>query len=458
MTAVSPLLLIVLPLAMAPFVYVLRRWATLSGLLAAAVSLLTARLCLSTPLDWSSRIWGGEMILEPLDRFFLAFAFALATVMFLYAWRISQGWSLFSFGLVILSLLSGALMIRSFLHSVLLVEIAAAIIVFLIQGGRRGSTRAALRYLIMMVMATPPFLLTARLLDLHVIAPDNLALVRLSVALLALGFGLLLGAVPFQAWLSTLGAEAPPMVTAFILSIINGVALLSMLDLLQRYPWLTMEAPVFRISTVAGLLTACTGGLLAFAQQDFGRLLAYAALSDMGCILVGLGTASPLGLSAALLLLFTRSVAVALAAMGLGAIRYYATSDAFARLGGVAGRMPIATLGLIGGGLSLAGFPLTGGFASRWLLYHALSGGNGLLTVALVLAGGGVALGYLRGLVAMLGRAEEERPPQKGWREPIIVSALIVIMAFLCLAMGLYPQLLLQLILRLIETYTFVGS
>ncbi len=448
---INPLLLIILPLAVAPVVYVLRRWSALSSLLAAATTFLVARLYLSTPFGWSSQMWGREMALQAPDRLLLAFIFALAGVMFLFAWRIPQGWSVPPFGLVILSLLSTALMLRSFLLAVLLLEIAAAITVFLIQGGRRGSIRAALRYLTMMALALPPLLFTSRLFALHVLNPGDVGLVRLTVALLAVGFGLLLGAVPFQAWLSALGSEAPPIVTAFVCSVVNGAVVFLMLSLLQSYPWLMVDSPLQRILTLAGLLTACVGGLLAFSQQDFGRLLAYAALSDLGFILLSLGRGE---WSGAVFQLLSRSLAVTLAAMGLSLVRHYVTSDAFEELGGVARRMPFAVLGLVGGGLALAGFPLTGGFVGRWLLYGA-DFQEGFFIVALILAGGGVAGGYLRGLKAALGPAGDLASRLEMRREPILAIALILLLTAFCLVMGLYPRPILYVISSVIKTYNF---
>ncbi len=448
---INPLLLIILPLAVAPVVYVLRRRSALSSLLAAATTFLVARLYLSTPFGWSSQIWGREMALEAPDRLLVAFVFALAGVTFLFAGRIPQGWSLPPFGLVILSLLSTALMLRSFPLAILTLEIAAAFTVFLIQGGRGGSIRAALRYLIMMALAIPPLMFASRLFELHVLNPGDLGLVRLTVVLLAVGFGLLLGAVPFQTWLSALGTEAPPMVTAFVCSVVNGVVFSLMLGLLQRQAWLMVDSPLQRTLTLAGLLTACVGGLLAFSQRDFGRLLAYAALSDLGFILLSLGRAEWDG---AMFQLLNRSLAITLAAMGLGLVRYYVTTDAFHELSGVARRMPFAVLGLVGGGLWLAGFPLTGGFVGRWLLYGA-DFQEGFVIVALILAGGGVAVGYLRGLKATLGSSGDFASRLEMKREPILAVALILLLIVLCLVMGLYPRPILFVISSVMRTYTF---
>jgi formate hydrogenlyase subunit 3/multisubunit Na+/H+ antiporter MnhD subunit len=358
------------------------------------------------------------------------------------------------FGLAILGLLSGAATMRLFLFAALLLEIAAIFAVFAIQGDRQGSPRAGLRYLAITALALPCFLVAAWLFELHARNPHNAALAEPAVTLLALGFAILLGAVPFQAWLPAVAVEAHPMVTAFLIGTVNPVLLLLLTSLFQRHPWLITDNQAFQLLTVSGLLTALVGGLLALVQQDFGRLLAYTALSDLGCLLLGLGTASTEGLTATALQLANRSLALVLAGVGLAALRRYASSDAFADLGHVARRMPMVSAGLMAGLLSLAGFPLTGGFASRWPIYRLIYQENHLYAIALILSGGAAALGCWRGLLSLLG--SDAPPPLE--REPIPIAAVMLILTFLCLALGLFPQLFLPPIIKLVEGFTFLSS
>jgi formate hydrogenlyase subunit 3/multisubunit Na+/H+ antiporter MnhD subunit len=364
------------------------------------------------------------------------------------------------FGLAILGLLSGAATIRLFLFAALLLEIAAIVAVFAIQGDQQGSTRAGLRYLVMTALALPCFLVVAWLFELHARNPHNGALAEPAVTLLALGFAILLGVVPFQAWLPAIAVEAPPIVTAFLIGTINPVLLLLLTSLFQRHPWLIADTQAFQLLTVGGLLTALVGGLLALGQQDFGRLLAYTALSDLGCLLLGLGTASIEGLTATAFQLVNRSLALVLASVGLTALRRYASSDAFADLGNVGRRMPLMSAGLLAGLLSLAGFPLTGGFASRWPIYRLVYQENHLYAIALILSGGAAALGCWRGLLALLGpdaHPELEREPIPLLRR-LPTAAVMLILILLCLALGLFPQLFLPSILKSVEGFTFLGS
>ena len=424
----APLLLIGLPLVLAPVVYLLRRWALLAASLASAAALIMASLCLGLSLDRPISVLGLEVALsEPMmvlgrefalelaGGFTLGFVCLIAASAFLFAWRVSQGRLFSTWGLIILSLLNAAVMIRHFLFAALFLWIASIIAVFIVQGDREapsprraGETapgRGALRYLVMVSLAVPLLLVTPWLIDLQALNPDNLALLRYAAALLAMGFAILLAVAPFHGWVSAVTAEAPPVAAAFVLIATNAVVLLLMLNLLQSYPWLSEDPQIFHLLRLGGLLMAVIGGLLAFAQRDFGRLMGYAILSDMGCTLVALSVASPAALTAVLLQVAHRSVGLMLAAMGLAVVRHRAGSDSFASLAGAARRLPLSTVGLVLGGLSLAGMPLTPGFPSRWAIYRLLSESN--LALALLLSGAGVAFGYLRGLSTLLATSPE---------------------------------------------------
>ncbi|MGA9351685.1 MAG: proton-conducting transporter membrane subunit [Anaerolineae bacterium] len=468
----GPLFLIVLPLALAAVVYLLRRWALIAASLASATVFVMASLCLRLPLDRSVSVpgltwllgWkvalgepmmvlGREFALEPAGCSTLGFIYLIAVVAFLFAWRISQGRLFFPLGLVILSLLGAAVMVRLFLFAVLFLWIASLVAVLIIQGERQGSGRGALRYLVMVSLAIPPLLIAPWLIDLQAVNPDNLALLHYAAVLLAVGFAILLAVVPFHGWVSAVAIDAPPVVAAFLFTVTNAVVLLLMLNLFQSYPWLSEDPQVFGLLRLGGLLMAVVGGLLAFAQQDFGHLLGYAVLSDMGCTLVALGVASPAALTAALLQVTHRSVGLMLTAMGLAVMRHHAGSDSFADLAGVARRLPLSTAGLVLGGLSLAGMPLTVGFPSRWAIYRLLSLGPAPgLAFAMLLSGAGVAFGYLRGLSTLLGPSTESKVK----RDPFIASLIIMGMIILCLGLGLRPQWLLPPIQRVVESFGFL--
>ena len=446
----SPLWLIILPLAMAPVVYIVRRREGLAALIAGATALVTARLCLSMPFDWSLQLFGRDMVLLPADRTFLAFAYLLVTCYFLYAWASSQGWSFFPFILIIMGIFSAATMLQNTIVAVLLLGMAATVTVLIIQAGRRRSANAGLHYLETVALAIPPLLVVAHLTEMRILNPSDATLPQLTGLLLILGLSLLLGAVPFQAWLGAVSAEAPPMVSAFVFSIASGVVLFKAFELFHRFPWLVQAngGNVLHLVALVGAASVIVGGVLAAFQRDFGKLLGWAVLVDTGFILIGLSSVSSEGLAVLALILLNRGIAVSLVGMGMGILRRERETDFFKAMTGIIWRKPFAVLGVTVGGLSLAGFPLTGGFTARWLAMQVLPASSRSWITLLILAGMAVSIGYLRGIAATTGESSIEPDEQ----EPLIVCVLILFLAVLTLVLALYPQLALQVLSPVMAT------
>ena len=97
--------------------------------------------------------FGRELALGQADRMAMAFLFFTAAGIFLLAWRFAPGSLLFPMGLGLISLLCGSLLIRPLIYAALLVEIAAALSAFALQGEGRLPTRGGLRYLTFTTMA-----------------------------------------------------------------------------------------------------------------------------------------------------------------------------------------------------------------------------------------------------------------------------------------------------------------
>lgn len=458
----GPLLLIGLPLIVAPLVHLIRRWSLLASALAAGTSLILGLACLRLPLDAPGTflgqqvqmgkpvvVLGRELVMQPAWALALGCIFVLGAVVFLLNWRIPQGRLFCPVGLVLLSMVSANVLIRHLLFAVLALWLAAIVAAFIIQEDRYDSVRGALRYVTMHTLAVPPFIVTSWLLDLYVENPENLAPLRTFAILLTLGFSILLAVIPFQGWITAVAKDAPPLGSALLFSFENVAVILLLADLLRRHPWLLDDPLLFQVLTWGGLLTVGISGLMALVQQDFGHLLGYSVLTDMGGMLMALATGSDLGVSVALALIGFRAVSLIVAGAGLSAIRQQTGNDDFANLGGTAHRRPVATAALILGGLSLAGLPPLAGFAGRWALLDFFAPEHTSWCWLIFLAGCGVAIGYLRGLRAMLAPATGETDDERMQPEPLIAAVMIGTTLVLATALSFNPQPLFSLTARI---------
>jgi formate hydrogenlyase subunit 3/multisubunit Na+/H+ antiporter MnhD subunit len=203
------------------------------------------------------------------------------------------------------------------------------------------------------------------------------------------GFAVKVGLVPFQVWLPRGYAAAPGPARAVMAGVAVNVGFYGLwrtLSLLGAPPaWLTMLLLV-----LAGL-TALLGIAHAAVQPGLQRVIAYSSVENSGLIVTGYGVAltgtalhdarlAAAGLLAATLqviahtvaksLLFTASAVIA--PRGGAGLGEPGDDDDLDRLRGSARRLPWSGTGLAIGSLTLAGLPLTAGFASEWFLLEAL--------------------------------------------------------------------------------------
>lgn len=466
----GPLVLLVLPLLMAGVIYLLLRWTSISALLAVGTTLALGIAVLTLPLDQPVHIWGGrqiamgevvtifgrELVLEQSDRIAMAFLFLTSAGIFFLAWRIEQQPLILPMGLGLLSLLNGALLIRPLVYAALLIEIAAALSVFALQAEGGVPTRGGLRYLSFTTLALPGLLVTHWLLERYALTPNDTDLLRVAATLLALSFALLLGVVPFHTWVPAVTSDSVPLAGTFVLTICNGAVWFLLLDFLKTYPWLRSHPRFESLVYMAGIAMVIVGGLLAPSQRRVGPLMGYAALIDSGSALIALGLNSGAGLTLAVLSLMVRPFGLILMAAGLSGLRARnGGDDAFEALRGLGWQAPWSTAALIFGGLSVAGLPVSAGFAWRWALCRALASSSPGAALWILLASAGVMAGVWRALWALLARQKDRSVPSspEGWLTAVVIVVAIVA----CVGIGLFPQIVAPLADRLAAAYTFVG-
>jgi NADH-quinone oxidoreductase subunit L len=196
------------------------------------------------------------------------------------------------------------------------------------------------------------------------------------VGLSLITFCIYLGAVgksaqfPLHVWLPD-AMEGPTPVSALIHA---ATMVTAGVYLLHRTAWLFALTPdVLLIVAWIGALTALIAAVLACAQDDIKRVLAYSTVSQLGYMMAAIGA----GFSVAgFFHLLTHGVFKALLFLGAGAVIHAVGSNDLSRMGGLARRMPQTTIVFLIGTLSLAGIPLFAGFLSKEEILGAVWAGG----------------------------------------------------------------------------------
>jgi len=240
-----------------------------------------------------------------------------------------------------------------------------------------------------------------------------------AVFLLALiGFGTKAGIVPLHVWLP----EAHPAAPSHVSALMSGVMIKTGIYGLVRILLLLGSPPPWWgwVLLLCGAVSGMVGVLLALAQHDIKRLLAYHSVENIGIICLGLGIGllgrsygSPLvallGFGGGLLHVLNHALFKSLLFMGAGAAAHSAGTREMDRLGGLARGMPLTAIGFVVGAAAISGLPPLNGFVSELLVFlgglHAAAsgvGGTGAITgdaaapgAAALAAAAGVTVGSL---------------------------------------------------------------
>ncbi len=273
-------------------------------------------------------------------------------------------------------------------------------------------------------------------------------LAYLSLALIVVGIGVKISAVPFHLWTADVYEGAPTPVTAY-LAVVSKAAVFA---LLIRLTYMAFGVEVHMWYGVIGwiaVITMIVGNFGALAQKNVKRLLAYSSIGNAGYMLIPFAVSGLVkttssftqGLSSLLFYLF------AYAFMTIGAFAIYAVvasheqSDEVDAFAGLYKRNPwlAGTMALFL--LALAGMPLTGGFVGKLMIFiAAFNAGQYWLGVVLFATSVVAFYYYFSILRAMF--MKEPKGDSKPMQTPAVMHIVIVLCAVGILWLGIFPTTL----------------
>lgn len=258
------------------------------------------------------------------------------------------------------------------------------------------------------------------------------------------GFGIKVGIVPFHMWIPDTYQGGPLTTSTFLTTSSKNAGFGAIMKVLLVGLSLQTTLLYYRtrvLLAALALITMIGGNLLALAQKNIIRMLAYSSIAHAGYVLVGVTVATSSstrrGVTASLFHLFTYSIsdiaAFICAAFFLGAFGLK-TIDDYEGIGKRA-QFPSFTMGIAL--LSLAGIPGLAGFASKFTLFFVgIEGGMLWLSIALAL-NSAFSLGYYGRLVKRMFLHEGSQKPSSALPKSFI--ALFLITLVLIVLMGVRP-------------------
>ena len=260
----------------------------------------------------------------------------------------------------------------------------------------------------------------------------------LAMVMLAAGFGFKIAAVPFHMYIPDVYEGAPTPVTALLsaASEIAGLAILLRVFLVA-IPGLQVRWAL--LFYVLSLLTMTVGNVVAIAQSNIKRMLAYSSIAHIGYLLIGLVAGRELGISATLLYtlvyaLMTLGAFAMVILLCVGEVKGERIDD----FTGLAQRSPMAAATMLIFLLSLAGVPPTAGFVGKLYLFGAAIERGYIWLAVIAVVNSAISLFYyMKVAMAMYMRDVPPAGLALSPSRPLRVALFVAVLG--TLAIGIYP-------------------
>lgn len=248
------------------------------------------------------------------------------------------------------------------------------------------------------------------------LGPADPTLARAAFGLLVAGFGVKAALVPLHGWLpSAMVAPTPVSGLLHAVAVVkSGVFAVSRTVLYVFGPETATALGVAVPLAVVAATTMLVAALLGLRQDSLKRGLAYSTVSQLSYIVLGVALLTPVAVFGAFLHVVAHAFAKITLFFVAGVIYVETGERRVSGLAGVGRRLPVTTTALAVGAASLIGFPLLGGFVSK---FHLVVGAAGVhpAAVAVFLLAGVAKLLYFWPLVALtlFGRRGSDDPSSR---------------------------------------------
>ncbi|MDP3921603.1 MAG: NADH-quinone oxidoreductase subunit N [Candidatus Omnitrophota bacterium] len=428
--------------------------------------ILVATACLARLPAEPQALFSGFFQLDAFTHFFRYAALGIVGVTILTSLSYarmpkayqSEYYSLFlfmAFGLILMSAATNLLMI--FL-AVEFVSIVSYLLVGFLKDDP-GSKEASAKYLLFGSLASAIMLFGMSLLfgatgslDLDVIRAQlagsgfaDLGLISLMLILVGLGFKISMA--PFHMWAPDVYQGAPTPVTAFLTvgpKALGFAVLIRVLAGSFDHLYSHWSSLIFVLS----ILTMTIGNVVAIAQNNIKRLLAYSSIAQAGYILMGIVAFSDTGLRAVLIYLIAYAFTNLGAFVVVIAVSNRFQSDELESYSGLGRRAPLLAASLTIFLLSLAGMPPFAGFIGKFYVFtSALEAGFVSIAVVAALNSAVAAYYYFRVIRQMyLVPASDEDPISPSFS----LALALCLMLIGTIALGIFPGPLLGFISQIV--------
>ncbi len=298
-------------------------------------------------------------------------------------------------------------------------------------GGTPAARAAGIRYAIMHLLGGVILKVGIEGVVVHTGSVDIQPMLASSFDTWMILIGILINAAapPVSAWLADSYPASSPTGSVFLSAFTTKSAVLALILLFPGEPVLIW----------VGLYMVFYGIIYALLENDVRRILAYSVVNQVGFMVCAVGIGTEMALNGATAHAFAHIIYKALLFMSAGVVIYRTGFTRCTDLGGLFRTMPLTTICGIIGALAISSFPLTSGFTTKTLISVAAEQ-QGLAIVYFLLAAASAGVFLHAGIkfpwYVFFQKDSGLRPADAPWN----MGAAMVLLAFLCILLGVYPE------------------
>ncbi len=367
--------------------------------------------------------------------------------------------------LILLTLagMNGLVMVTDVFSLYVFIEIVAvASFILILTYKDKFALESAFKYIVLSIAATLFILLSIAIFLLisgntsfasisnAIKNPQNNKVVMIAVCLFLCGAFTKGGLVPFHGWLPDAHSSAPSSVSILLSGIVIKVT--GIYPLIRIMNMGGGSEPVRQILMFIGATSIVVGALAALGQNDIKRMLAFSSVSQVGYIVLSIGTGTALGIAAAVFHIFNHAIFKSQLFANAAAVEKQAGTRDMDKLGGLASKMPVTGGTSIVAMLSISGIPPLSGFWSKLLIIIALWQGTHYTYAFIAVIASVITLAYFLSLQrrVFFGKLAQGLENIKEAKFGLILPALIL--ALLTIFIGLFFPLIFNKLILPIES------
>jgi proton-translocating NADH-quinone oxidoreductase chain M len=362
----------------------------------------------------------------------------------------------YSLLLIVLGAVQGTVLAKDLLNFYVFFEMTTVATYFLIIHKKNSDAfQAGYKYILMTLIGAFLILLSIILVYVDTGSYEVIVFTKhgsfIAPVLFLLGCFIKAGVVPLHTWLPDAHPAAPSPVSAFLSGMMIKIGAYGIIRFI--FPLLNLDLPAANFGELLnvliisiGVVSMLIGVLLALAQTDVKRLLAYHSISQMGYILLGIGLGTKLGLAGGLYHIVNHAMFKGLLFLCLGAVTYSTGTRKLDKLGGLWKKMPITTSTGIIAALAISGIPPFNGFASKTVLIEAVANYSFVLKFIMMVTASLTFASFLK-LISYTFFGEPKRPLVTVKEVPLLMQLPMIVLAILCVLLGINAQFVLDRII-----------